>query len=252
MQRRQTDFCHPLAAERMAQVISSMLAESQPADSERQLNSVDSLLTTKFSQLSDCEKKLIKATGPQKPTLQICSQGRQNYRHFSSTWYDKYEWLTGCSMRNKLFCFYCLCFTPSGSSSCADTFSKSGYSDMKNLSRALKRHAESKSHISAAIAYKSFGRLDIRSSLNEGFRQSVIQHNSLVSKNREILRRLIDVVELLARQELSFRAHDEKASSQNKGNYIEVIDFLASYDSVLRDHLNSSSMFKGTSKHVQA
>lgn len=115
---------------------------------------------------------------------------------------------------------------------------------MKNLSRALKRHAESKSHITSGVAYKRFGQLNIHTGLNE----SVIQHNSRVAQNREVLRRLIGVVELFTRQELSFRPHE---SSQNRGNYIEFIDFLASYDSVLREHLNTSSAFKGTCEHVQ-
>lgn len=204
-------------------------------------NSVEFLLRNKFPLLSDSEKMLVKAAGPQKPNLEICPQGRRIRRHFSSTWYTKYEWLAGCPMRNKLFCFYCLCFP---SSSSADAFSRSGYDDMKNLSRTLKRHAESRSHISAGVAYKRFGQLNIHTGLNE----SVIQHNSRVARNREVLRRLIGVVELFTRQELSFRPHER---SQNRGNYIEFIDFLASYDSVLREHLTTSSAFKGTSEHVQ-
>lgn len=224
-----------------------MATVTETADCE--INSVDFLLGNKFSLLPDSDKLRVKTAGPQRPPINIRSANRgSTCRQFSLTWYEKYDWLTACSIRNKVFCFYCLCF---GSSTCADTFSKNGYDDMKNLSRALKRHSESKSHIAAGVAFKSFGRLDIRSCLNEGFRQNLIAHNAEVTKNREILRRLIDITELLARQELSFRAHDEKETSLNRGNFIEFCDFLASYDSVLREHLESSSVFKGTSKHVQ-
>ena len=65
------------------------------------------------------------------------------------------------------------------------------------------------------------------------------------------MRRLIDVVFYLSKQDLAFRWHDERESSQNKENYVELLHVLENYDHVLRKHFIEASAFTGTSKHVQ-
>lgn len=72
-----------------------------------------------------------------------------------------------------------------------------------------------------------------------------------VRRNREILKRLIDLTVLLAKQELAFRGHDEREESNNKGNFVEFLNFMATKDPELKNHLESDSVFKGTSKHIQ-
>ena len=57
------------------------------------------------------------------------------------------------------------------------------------------------------------------------------------------MRRLIDAVYFLGKQELSFRSHDESESSQNKGNYVELLKLLQQYDEVLRRHLSDATVF---------
>lgn len=73
------------------------------------INSVDYILKNKFSRLSEEEKVFIKKEGPQKPPI-VCSNSKacaggttgRSGRQFSTTWYEKYEWLTGCAVRNIL------------------------------------------------------------------------------------------------------------------------------------------------------
>ena len=45
-----------------------------------------------------------------------------------------------------------------------------------------------------------------------------------------ILRRLIDAVSFLGKQECPFRGHNESEDSTNKGMYIELLNFLATYN----------------------
>ncbi|PNF41545.1 hypothetical protein B7P43_G12310 [Cryptotermes secundus] len=50
---------------------------------------------------------------------------------------------------------------------------------------------------------------------------------------------------------LAFRGHDESVASVNRGNYIEVLNMLARYDSDLHNHLESSTAFRGSSPDIQ-
>ena len=52
-------------------------------------------------------------------------------------------------------------------------------------------------------------------------------------------------------QEIAFRGHDESETSDNRGNYIELIHLLAEFDEQLLTHLDSSTVFKGLSPLIQ-
>ena len=98
---------------------------------------------------------------------------------------------------------------------------------------------------------KTFGDTRVDLQLDEQRRNHTTAHNNKVRQNREILKRLIDVVTFLGKQELAFRGHDESKDSENKGNYLELLEFLAGYDSPLRCHLDSATVFIGTSSKIQ-
>uniref|UniRef100_H2ZSF4 HAT C-terminal dimerisation domain-containing protein n=1 Tax=Latimeria chalumnae TaxID=7897 RepID=H2ZSF4_LATCH len=77
-------------------------------------------------------------------------------------------------------------------------------------------------------------------------------YNNMVEQNCDVLERFINVVCLLGQQELSFRAHDESATSLNRGNYVEMAHFLSRYDDRLATHFSTASnVFTGLSNHIQ-
>lgn len=98
---------------------------------------------------------------------------------------------------------------------------------------------------------KTFGDTRIDLQLDEQRRNLTAAHNNKVRQNREILKRLINVITFLGKQELAFRGHDESKDSENKGNYLELVNFLAEYDSPLRCHLDLATVFIGTSSKIQ-
>ena len=51
-----------------------------------------------------------------------------------------------------------------------------------------------------------------------------------VERNRLRLRVSIATVKWLALQACAFRGHDEKPSSKNKGNFLEIRDLLAEFN----------------------
>ncbi|XP_058880567.1 zinc finger MYM-type protein 1-like [Acipenser ruthenus] len=82
-------------------------------------------------------------------------------------------------------------------------------------------------------------------------RSDTIHHNEHVRKNREVLKRLIDSVVYLGKQELAFRGRDEGTNSSNRGNYVELLPLISVCDSMLSNHLSISTVFSGTSNKIQ-
>ena len=102
-------------------------------------------------------------------------------------------------------------------------------------------HEESRSHINSKIAQVMFLQkksmrdiLDAQEKVPEKARQ---RH---VEANRKILKRVIDMVIFLGKQELSFRGHRELLAnypSVNTGNFLETLKYLTNYDDVIATHL---------------
>lgn len=56
---------------------------------------------------------------------------------------------------------------------------------------------------------------------------------------------------LFSKRELAFRGHDESSDSLNKGNYQEFSKAVREIDPVLDNHLQTSTVFRGTSAIIQ-
>ncbi|KAM3842976.1 zinc finger MYM-type protein 1-like [Diretmus argenteus] len=103
----------------------------------------------------------------------------------------------------------------------------------------------------STVKLSFFGRLSIAEQLDEGYRIGIRRHNEEVTKNRHILSRIIDFVKFCGAFELALRGHDESESSDNPGIFRGLVNFVASLDGVLKEHLENATVFKGTSKTVQ-
>ncbi|KAJ4430482.1 hypothetical protein ANN_22698 [Periplaneta americana] len=106
-------------------------------------------------------------------------------------------------------------------------------------------------HCYVCLLFGDEGQLRIEHALSEAARFSSLKHNEMVSRNRRYLGRLIQVICFLGKQELTFRGHDESDQSENKGNYLEILDILAQEEQFVREKLESLSGFKGTSSEIQ-
>ena len=70
-------------------------------------------------------------------------------------------------------------------------------------------------------------------------------------KTRHILYRIIDCIKFCGVFELALRGNDETLTSDNPGVFLGWVNFTAALHSVLNQHLESATVFKGTSKTVQ-
>jgi hypothetical protein len=207
---------------------------------------LDWLFSVSFGALSFEEKMQIIANGRPTPDISAETKVKGYTRHFKIDYYNASKWLTACKTRNKLYCWPCVLFQTDKA-----VWNNTGFCDMNNFHKAKLRHETTHSHLSSIILLKTFGTSRIDVQLSEQKRLNIIKHNAEVDSNRELMKRLIDVCCFIAKQELPFRGHNEREDSLNCGNYIELTQLLAKYDSKLELHLQSSGAFKGTSNRIQ-
>ena len=169
-------------------------------------------------------------------------------RRFNPSFYTKRSWLTAPAEGDpRLLCWPCLLLQPSGT---ADRWKNTGYTDLKNYASRMRAHETSSSPLDSVLRLNHFGK--INESVEEAACASKVAHNDRVMHNREVMKRLVSVVVLLAKQGLSFRGHNESVGSTNRGNYIEFLEALRTYDGTLHQHMeNERSQFKGLSKDIQ-
>lgn len=169
------------------------------------------------------EKNTIIKNGKPTPILNLTTKIKICIRHFYKSIYKTSEWIAGCKFSGKMYCWLCMLF-----SNKRNVWTTTGFSDLNNLSKAIKRHctAASGKHLTV-IQLKTFGLNRIKNAIDNSRTIAIAQHNSKVKFNREIMKNYIDAVYFLSTQELAFRGNDESANSLNRGNYIEMIYFLA-------------------------
>ena len=69
-------------------------------------------------------------------------------------------------------------------------------------------------------------------SIDVVFSKEIECHNEEVSQNRSKLATISEAVLYLAKQELTFRGHDESDTSLNKGTYRKLLECLMKFDPV--------------------
>lgn len=195
------------------------------------------------------DRLLAKELGPPRPDISITQvfkdKNRTYNRNFNKVVYERWNWMCGCPLDNSLFCFPCILFGGE------DTWTKTGVRDLKHLPEKSKKHGLSKCHLDNEMSFAVLGKTDIRVQLDDGYRVTIRKHNELVDKNRYILSRIIDAIKFCGEFELALRGHDETEDSDNPGIFKGLINYTAALDNVLKDHLENSTVFKGTSSIIQ-
>ena len=89
---------------------------------------------------------------------------------------------------------------------------ESGVSNWKKQFEYVQQHKESQSHINAKVAQVIFlQKRSLRDILEEQDKEQELKRQRVVDSNRKILKRVIDTVILLGKQELAFRGHRESS-----------------------------------------
>lgn len=158
--------------------------------------------STRFSNLSFENKKHVIKLGRARPDITIDYKRRDGFfKHFHSSMYEKYNWLTGSCKLNKLFCFPCLLFSDSSS-----VWNRTGYSDINNLINSARKHVQSEKHIRSCISLHEFGTSRIETFFGNNFDA----HNRKVERNRNLMKRLIDTIVLFGKQLLFLNTNNSR------------------------------------------
>lgn len=118
------------------------------------------------------------------------------------------------------------------------SFIKKGFTNWKGATEAFRLHEKSQCHIDSVISWEHLKKgipIDVR--LDKQKVITLATREKIRLENREIIKRLIDVIIVLTKSGSSFRGHLEHEDSVNKGLFLEIVDLLKRYDPIIKNHL---------------
>ena len=129
------------------------------------------------------------------------------------------DWLEYSIKKDVVFCFICYLFKKGTRS---DAFTVDGWKNWNIGEKALRKHMGSKAHIAAQERYIGFTNPKIAIDYNI---EKWSDEDLHLYKKR--LTYSLRCIKFLLNQGLAFRGHDESEESSNRGNFIELLKFLA-------------------------
>ena len=134
-------------------------------------------------------------------------------------------------MLDKVYCIVCKQFIKEDAKSYQ--LVRFGSDDWSHIiSFKLKSHESNSIHLESEIRRAMF--ISNQRVVSTTFETS----NRIVAENREIVKVIFETLIYLARQNIAFRGHNESWTSNNQGNFIELIKFISKYNPILSSHLS--------------
>lgn len=142
-------------------------------------------------------------------------------RTFRDAWFEGRPWLEYSVFKDAAFCFYCYLFRNRGGD---EAFVKTGFSNWRRATVKFSNHVGdvTSSHNQARESFENFKnqRQSITRALTTG-------KEVMDDQYRKRLTASLHVVHFLLKQGLPFRGDDEGSSALNKGNFLELLDWLS-------------------------
>ncbi|XP_028551808.1 zinc finger MYM-type protein 1-like [Dendrobium catenatum] len=176
-------------------------------------------------------------------------------RRFNPKWFEEYPvWLEYSGQKDAAFFLYCYLFKPQDKTIMGqgggDSFIGEGFRNWKKKEKLL-------SHVREHNSAHNKARHKCEDLMKTKEQSLHVLWLSKDERNRKdykvMLTATVDCVRFLLRQGLSFRGHDESSGSENRGNYLELFDFLSNHNDEIKkvSSAYSSSNLKLTSREVQ-
>lgn len=193
-----------------------------------------------------------RAVGPVQPNLAMfprTPQGKKS-RAFNSTWYKEYPWIEYSQSQNSAHCFVCRHFSLPSAPQSAFT-SSSGFANWKKAlykDGGFAMHSKSEHHVNAMLAWSDYKRgaesnTSLLKSINKDYQKRV-------KENRDYIKTVADVLLLTATQNIPQRGHRESEESENRGNFLAILEQIAKRDPIVKKKLSSGNA-KYTSNTTQ-
>lgn len=168
-----------------------------------------------------------KNDNPVQPILNVFPS--TNGRRFSAVWY-KFNWIEYSITEDLIYCFACRHFLSltnnPGIVLGKIPFVDYGLKCWKDPNQTLNRHSRNKKHILSMTRWVDYHNVQqniqqsIACSLNKARQQDIYE-------NRLHIHFLLKSALFLAKQGLAFRGHNEMITSNNRGNYLELLETFA-------------------------
>ncbi|XP_050121356.1 uncharacterized protein LOC126599012 [Malus sylvestris] len=172
-------------------------------------------------------------------------------RRFNPKWFDDFPtWLEYSISKNVVFCRSCYLFKleiPDQASN--DNFTSKGFHNWKKKCRL-------RVHVGGPNSAHNQALLHCEALMNQNQHIQTIVHKQLDQARIDYRTRLnasLDCIRFLLQQGFVFRGHDESEDSSNKGNFLELLKFLADHDEGIKDVVfkNAPENLKLTSPDIQ-
>ncbi|XP_042386467.1 zinc finger MYM-type protein 1-like [Zingiber officinale] len=176
--------------------------------------------------------------------LNVDDPGNWDKIHFNPSHYKRQlpnseksdrRWLVYSISMDKIFCFCCKLFKTQRTTMKLGHLADEGYKDWKNISRCLSLHETSKDHIDCMTSW-----IELERRLRK---KKTIDENIQVAINKErehwkqVLKRIIAVVQRIAKNNLPLRGDNEKLYVENNGIFLQLIEMIAEFDLIMEEHL---------------
>ena len=165
-------------------------------------------------------------------------------RHFDSSHYKRLlrngeksdrRWLVYSVSLNKIFCFCCKLFKTQKTMALLGQLANEGYKDWHNLSRNLRNHEASKEHMNCMTSWIELEtRLQKNKTIDESLQREI---NREKEHWTQVLKRIIAVVQRLAKNNMAFRGDCEKLYAESNGLFLQMIEMIAEFDPIMEEHI---------------
>ncbi|XP_022032299.1 zinc finger MYM-type protein 1-like [Helianthus annuus] len=151
-------------------------------------------------------------------------------RKFQFAWFGVFPgWLEYSPTEHKCYCFYCFLFNDKSSlNNGQDAFTVKGFDCWNRVNGkhcAFRQHVASNHHKNVVAFTENL--LNQKQHIEE----KILKFNDdEIMNNRLRLKASIDVVRWLTYQACALRGHNESSSSKNQGNFLELLQLLATYN----------------------
>ncbi|XP_072078121.1 uncharacterized protein [Arachis hypogaea] len=180
--------------------------------------------------------------GPNQPILDNYPfSGDKSHRRFQASWFKLFpSWLEYSIEDDAIYCFPCFLFAKEPSiNTGSNTFIENGFRNWKKVNSekecALLNHIGKGPNSFRHKALKSCD--DLMKQSQHIDRLLHKQTSEEIEKNRIRLGASIDCIRWLTFQGCAYRGHDESQSSSNRGNFLEMLKFLGSYNERVKQNI---------------
>ena len=161
------------------------------------------------------------------------------------------SWLLYSAVNKAAYCFCCLLFPTSSSNSQSYFESAGGFTNWRHAEQ-LKDHENSPCHRKSFTIWKEAERRIIYGKRIDSELEAQIESEKQHWRN--ILKRILSCIKVLASQNMALRGHREKLSTAdegaNIGNFLALLKLLAEYDLLTANHLQHAKENPGSVSYL--